>query len=67
MYVKTLMLEKASLKSFRDEEEALETYHNRKWWNDTLKFPVFSLNKVFEPADPVVDEEYEGGRHNLSS
>lgn len=62
MYLQTLKLEKDALKDFREEERAIQDYHSKTWWNETLPVRLYDVKD--SSNDQVDDEEYEGGRGN---
>ena len=58
MYISTIKLENAALKDFHRDANDKAEHERKEWWNDTMPFEVYPMNKVNE-ADI---EMMEGGR-----
>jgi len=65
MYIKTIKIEQAALKAWREEESLSRSRENKEWWNSVLPFKVFNIE---EPGDCADDDlEFEGGGKSKKS
>lgn len=61
MYLRTLKLEKQSLRDYWREENDFAEYERKKWWNENLPVQPYSIESKYEASDSMLDEEFEGG------